>query len=139
MQSATDDIVSGIIKKWTAGFTAMDVAALASLYSRHAFFFGSNPSLYRGQDGVAAYFDGLPKWRSRSTEFIDVRAAQAGPDLINMAAIASFVADEGATSLSVKMTWVIVREDGDWKIVSHHASSRVPLIDGLVSRPDGQQ
>ena len=128
MKSAADDIVSGIIKKWTAGFIAMDVAALASLYSRNAFFFGSNPSLYRGQDGVAAYFDGLPKWRSRSAEFTEVRAAQAGPDLINMAAIASFVADEGATTLSVKMTWVIVREDGDWKIVSHHASSRVPLI-----------
>ena len=128
MQSATDDIVSGIIKKWTAGFTAMDVAALASLYSRNAFFFGSNPSLYRGKDGVAAYFNGLPKWRSRSAEFTEVRAGQAGPNLINMAAIASFVADEGATRLSVKMTWVIAREDFDWKIVSHHASSREPLI-----------
>jgi uncharacterized protein (TIGR02246 family) len=128
MQSSADGIVSGIIQKWTAGFTAMDAAALASLYSRNAFFFGSNPSLYRGQDGVAAYFKGLPKWRSRSAEFTDVRAAQAGPDLINMAAIASFVADEGATTLSVKMTWVIVREDGDWKIVSHHASSRAPLL-----------
>jgi ketosteroid isomerase-like protein len=60
MQSAADDIVSGIIEKWTAGFTAMDVPTLASLYSRNAFFFGSNPSLYRGQDGVAAYFKGLP-------------------------------------------------------------------------------
>ncbi len=128
MQSATDDIVSGIIRKWTAGFTAMDVAALASLYSRNAFFFGSNPSLYRGQDGVAAYFSGLPKWRSRSTEFTEVRTGQAGPNLINMAAIASFVADEGATRLSVKMTWVIIREDFDWKIVSHHASSMEPLI-----------
>ena len=28
--------------------------------------------------------------------------------------------------LSVKMSWVIVREDGDWKIVNHHASSRTP-------------
>lgn len=128
MQSAADEIVSGIIKKWSAGFTGMDAAMLASLYSRNAFFFGSNPSLYRGQDGVAAYFNGLPKWRSRSVEFTDVRAAQAGPDLVNMAAIASFVVDEGATTLSVKMTWVIVREEGDWKIVNHHASSRVPLI-----------
>jgi uncharacterized protein (TIGR02246 family) len=128
MQSAANDIVTGIIKKWTAGFAAMDAAALTSLYSRKAFFFGSNPSLYRGHDGVAAYFKGLPKWRSRSAEFTDVRAAQAGPDLINMAAIASFAADDGAWHLSVKMTWVIVREDGDWKIVSHHASSRVPLI-----------
>ena len=128
MQTAADDIVSGIIAKWSAGFVAFDADALASLYSKAAFFFGSNPSLYRGRDGVAAYFNGLPKWRSRSVEFTQVRAGQAGPDLINMAAIASFVADEGATLLSVKMSWVIVREDGDWKIVNHHASSRAPLI-----------
>ena len=143
MQSAADDIVSGIIEKWSAGFVKPDADAVASLYSRNAFFFGSNPSLYRGRDGVAAYFNGLPKWRSRSVEFTDVRAAQAGPDLINMAAIASFVADEGATTLSVKMSWVIIREDGGWKIVNHHASSRVPLIDSLgqpsPARPDGQQ
>jgi hypothetical protein len=26
------------------------------------------------------------------------------------------------------MSWVIMREDGDWKIVNHHASSQAPLI-----------
>jgi hypothetical protein len=26
------------------------------------------------------------------------------------------------------MSWVIQREDGDWKIVNHHASSKEPLI-----------
>ena len=128
MQSATDKIVSGIIERWSAGFVKLDASALASLYSRNAFFFGSNPSLYLGQDGVAAYFNGLPKWRSRSVQFTDVRAAEVAPDLINMAATATFVLDEGATTLSVKITWVIAREDGDWKIVSHHVSSRAPLI-----------
>jgi hypothetical protein len=53
--------------------------------------------------------------------------AQVSPDLINFAAIASFDVDD-APKLSVKITWVIAREDGDWKIVSHHASSRAPLI-----------
>jgi SnoaL-like protein len=32
-------------------------------------------------------------------------------------------------TLTVKITWVIVREDGDWKIVNHHVSSKAPLID----------
>jgi hypothetical protein len=26
------------------------------------------------------------------------------------------------------MSWVIMREAGDWKIVNHHASSQAPLI-----------
>ena len=63
-----------------------------------------------------------------AVQFTDVSAAQAGPDLINVAGIASFDVDEGAPKLSVKITWVIVREDGDWKIVSHHVSSKAPLI-----------
>jgi uncharacterized protein (TIGR02246 family) len=128
MPSAADDIVSGIIEKWSAGFERLDAAALASLYSRQAFFFGSNPSLYRGRDGVAAYFNALPRWRSPTVQFTDVKTEPIGADLINLAATASFVVDEGATTLSVKITWVIAREDGDWKIVSHHVSSKVPLL-----------
>ena len=128
MPSAADDIVSGIIAKWSAGFERLDAAALASLYSRSAFFFGSNPALYRGRDGVAAYFNALPRWRSPAVRFTDVVTELIGPDLINVAAAASFVVDEGATMLPVKITWVIAREDGDWKIVSHHVSSKVPLL-----------
>jgi hypothetical protein len=48
--------------------------------------------------------------------------------LINFAGIATFVVEESAAPLSVKITWVIAREDGDWKIVSHHVSSRTPLL-----------
>ena len=128
MPSAADDIVSGIIAKWSAGFERLDAAALASLYSRSAFFFGSNPALYRGRDGVAAYFNALPRWRSPTVQFTDAATELIGPDLINVAAAASFVVDEGATTLSVKITWVIAREDGDWKIVSHHVSSKLPLL-----------
>ena len=101
---------------------------------RHAFFFGSNPTLYRGRDGVTAYFKGLPQWNSRAVRFTDVSTAQVSPDLINFAAIASFDVD-GAPKLSVKITWVIAREDGDWKIVSHHVSSggAADLAAGLLS------
>ena len=128
MQTVADDIVSAVIEKWSAAFNKLDAGALASLYSKDAFFFGSNPALYRGREGVAAYFNALPRWRSPGVQFTDVVTELVSPDLINMAAIASFVVDEGATTLSVKITWVIAREDGDWKIVSHHVSSKVPLL-----------
>ena len=127
-RSATDDIVSGIMEKWAAAFSKLDAAALASIYSRNAFFFGSNPNFYRGNDGVQAYFEGLPRWSSPSVQFTDVETAQAAADLINVAGTASFVVEENAEPLIVKITWVIVREDGDWKIVSHHVSSKTPLI-----------
>jgi len=128
MPTAADDIAFDMIAKWTAAFRTLDAAALSTLYSRHALFFGSNPELYRGRSGVAAYFVRLPRWSTSAVQFSDVVSEQVGPDLVNVAGIASFEVDRGAISLSLKITWVIVLEDGDWRIVSHHVSSKAPLI-----------
>jgi len=128
MSSEADVIVSAIIAKWCAGFATLDAAALSSLYSNNAFFFGSNPRLYRGRDGVTDYFNGLPRWRKPSAKFSEVRAAHAGPDLINMGASITFDLAGEREDLMVKMSWVIIREEGDWKIVNHHASAKAPLI-----------
>ena len=128
MQSAADEIVSGIIENWSAAFNRLDAGALASLYAKNAFFFGSKSSLYRGNEGVAAYFNALPRWSSPTVQFTDLTTAQVNPDLINFAATASFVVEKGAAPLSVKITWVIPREDSGWKIVSHHVSSQTPLL-----------
>ena len=49
-----------------------------------------------------------------------------GADVVSMAGTANFVFDKDA--LTVKITWVIVREDGGWKILSHHVSSKAPLL-----------
>jgi len=128
MPSVTDDTVAAIMKKWAAAFGRLDAATLSSLYSKNAFFFGSNPNLYRGQDGVAAYFNGLPRWASPAVQFTDVQTARAGGDVINVAGTATFRVELGAEPLTVKISWVIIREDFDWKIVSHHVSSKAPLI-----------
>lgn len=128
MPSETDEIASGIIAKWSAGFSRLDADTLAALYSRHAFFFGSNPTLYRGRDGVKAYFEGLPRWRAPRVQFSDVRTERVNDGLVNMAGIASFFLDGDAPSLTVKITWVITREEGDWTIACHHVSSQTALI-----------
>lgn len=128
MPDEADAIASAVIANWSAGFSKLDADALAALYSQHAFFFGSNPTLYRGRDGVKAYFDGLPRWHARRVQFSDVRAERVNDGLVNVAGIASFFLDGDAASLAVKITWVIAREHGDWKIVCHHVSSQTPLI-----------
>jgi ketosteroid isomerase-like protein len=86
------------------------------------------PDFLPRQCGVQAYFEGLPRWQSPSVQFTDVRTAHVAADLINVAGTASFIVDKDAEPLVVKITWVIVREDGEWKIVSHHVSSKTPLI-----------
>ncbi|MBI5319813.1 nuclear transport factor 2 family protein [Bradyrhizobium sp.] len=127
MGSAADDIAAGIIAKWSAAFARLDADALSALYSKSALFYGSNPTLYRGRDGVKSYFTALPHWDARNVQFTDVSTAAAGSEVVNMAGTANFSVD--GTGLTVKITWVIVREDGDWKIVSHHVSSKAALID----------
>jgi uncharacterized protein (TIGR02246 family) len=129
MPGTTNQIVSAIMEKWAAAFGKLDARMLASLYSRSAFFFGSNPALYRGQDGVTAYFDALPRWTSPTVQFDDVATTQVASDVINVATRATFAVGEDASPLSIKLTWVIVREDSAWKIASHHASSLTPLLD----------
>ena len=64
----------------------------------------------------------------RASHFTDVKTAQVNVDLINFAGAANFDLGEEGPPLSVKISWVIAREDGDWKIVSHHVSSKVALL-----------
>jgi ketosteroid isomerase-like protein len=126
MASEADRVASDVQAKWAAAFAKRDAAALSSLYSKHALFFGSNPTLYRGRDGVRGYFEGLPHWSSQSVAFTDVVTESAGTDVVSMAGTANFAFDKD--KLTVKITWVIVREDGDWTILSHHVSSKAALL-----------
>ena len=126
MAGEADKVARDVQAKWAAAFSSLDAEALSSLYSRHGFLYGSNPNLYRGKEGAKAYFSGLPRWQSQSVNFIDVTTEAAGADVVSMAGTANFVFDEKA--LTVKITWVIVREDGGWKILSHHVSSTAPLL-----------
>ena len=68
----------------------------------------------------------MPRWQSQSVRFTDIVTEAAGTEVVSMAGTANFMFDEKA--LTVKITWVIVREDGDWKILSHHVSSKARLL-----------
>ena len=126
MTSAGGEIAGDTMARWAAAFGKRDAEALSSLYSRQGFLFGSNPNLYRGKDGAKAYFSGLPRWRSQSVTFTDIVTEAVGTDIVSMAGTANFLFDKD--TLTVKITWVIVREDGDWKILSHHVSSKARLL-----------
>lgn len=128
MTAAPETIVDAIIGRWSAAFNRLDADALASLYSESALFYGSVPTLFRGRSGVAAYFNGLRRWPSPTVAFSDLVTVAIGDDLINMAGRATFLVAEDAAPLDVKITWIVVREADDWRIVSHHVSPVAPLI-----------
>src|ERR1700743_1228743 len=106
MTGESNRVVAEVQAKWAAAFARRDADALGQLYSRHGFLYGSNPRLYRGQDGAQAYFSGLPSWQSQSVVFTDIMTEAVGTELVSMAGTANFAFDR--VTLTVKITWVIV-------------------------------
>ena len=130
MRSATDDIVSGIMGRWATAFSKLDAkrARIALFEERVLLRLEPEPST-AAMTACRPISRACRDGRHRSVQFTDVRTAHAAADVINVAGTASFVVEEDAEPLVVKITWVIVREDGEWKIVSHHVSSKTPLIE----------
>lgn len=121
-----EETVSGILAKWAAGFSKLDADGIASLYSKDTLFFGSTQPLYKGREGVAAYFNALPRFKDPKVEFADLTVVPVGADVINVAGTAIFVVSETAPPLVFRLTQVLVREAGEWQIVSHHVSPKAP-------------
>lgn len=121
-------IVDTFIARWSAAFNRLDAGALSALYSEQALFYGSVPTLFRGREGVAAYFNGLPRYASPTVAFSDIVVTTINADVVNMAARATFTPDPALPLLHVKITWIIVKEADGWHIVSHHVSPVEPLL-----------
>lgn len=121
-------IVDDFITQWSAGFNRLDASRISALYSEKALFYGSVPTLFRGREGVAAYFNALPRYISPTVAFSDVVVTAINDGLVNMAGKATFVPEADRPPLSVKITWIIAREADGWHIISHHVSPIEPLL-----------
>lgn len=121
-------IVDDFIARWSAAFNRLDAGALSALYSEHALFYGSVPTLFRGRAGVASYFDALPRYASPTVAFSDLAVTTINADVVNMAGKATFVPEADRPPLPVKITWIIAKEADGWHIISHHVSPIEPLL-----------
>ncbi|WP_426434028.1 AtzH-like domain-containing protein [Bradyrhizobium genosp. P] len=117
-----DDVVSAALQKWSDAFAKKDWNAMSSLYSKDTLFYGSTPPLYRGLDGVKAYFAALPPMVGATVAFKDLVVVPIGSDLINIAGIVTFAVPGAPAAFVFRITQSYVNEDGAWKIVSHHVS-----------------
>jgi uncharacterized protein (TIGR02246 family) len=122
-----NDIVAQMQRRWAEAFARADAGALASLYTDDALFFGSKPDLYRQRSGVRHYFETLPKGYEAAA-FGETHAVRINPDLIASAGYVTFTGERGGErfSLLYRMSWVLARSGGEWRIASHHASPKKP-------------
>lgn len=106
---------------WAAAFALQDPEAMVARYADRCLHFGGRARLYVGSEGVREYFGTLAPRRSRSVSFDDVKAERLGDSVVHLAAVARFVMDSPIAPM--RLTQTLVREAGDWKVASHHASA----------------
>jgi uncharacterized protein (TIGR02246 family) len=99
----------------------MDAGALAAMYTREAVFLGKGAQVYRGRDGVQAYFNALFPRKSAGVEFDAIIAVPLGADVLTLAASATFDLG-GDAPRRLRLTQTLLRVEGRWDIASHHAA-----------------
>lgn len=117
-----DAVAASVLDKWADAFDRGDQEALVSLYSERALFYGATPALRRGKAGVRAYFAAFPKTMKAQVKFTQVVVEATRPDVINVAALATFATESPPATRAMGLTLLLVSEDGAWRIAGHHVS-----------------
>ncbi len=122
----TDDWTQAAIDvqlAWKAAFEARDLDRLTALYSEDTAFYGSTRAFYTTPRGVRTYFEILPASFVRS-DYAVPHVVRLGTDAMAATGEVTFYTrDDGTlTERPFRMTHVLVRKDGRWKIATHHAS-----------------
>lgn len=104
---------------WIAAFNRHDLDAHMALYTEDATLFGSVDALQVGKPAVRAYFAKVPA-TVRVEDYPMPQARLLAPDVAVTAGHVLFM--DGDVPSPYRMTWVLVRQDGNWRITQHHGS-----------------
>ena len=112
---------------WKNAFESRQFDKLAALYTDDTALYGSTRAFYKTPAGVRHYFRALPANIAR-VDYEVPHVVRLGDNAMAVTGEVTFYAlDDGKlTERPFRMTHVLVREDGQWKIATHHASPRPP-------------
>ena len=113
--------VESLLEQWIEAFNSRDLDRHMALYIESATLFGSVDELQVGRDRIREYFakrgPGV-----RVMAYPMPRVAELGPGIAVTAGHVEFA--DGDQPVPYRMTWVLVRRDGNWRIAQHHGSPR---------------
>ncbi len=113
--------VETLHRQWIAAFNSRDLDAHMALYAEDATLFGSVDELQIGRNAIRTYFGGRgPGVRVESYPM--PRVAMLSPDVAVTAGHVEFA--DGDEPMPYRMTWALVRQNGNWRIMQHHGSPR---------------
>jgi len=113
--------VESLLAQWVEAFNSHDLDRHMELYNEDAILFGSVDELQDSRDAIRDYFSRRPpSVRVKSYPMPLVR--QIAKDVVITAGHVDFA--DGDDLSPYRMTWVLVRRDGSWRIAQHHGSPR---------------
>ena len=115
----SDSIASELLQKWTDAVKGGDAKQVTSLYHNDGILLGTFSGKERvGHELILEYFENLLK------SPVEVQIVSEHPHVYESAAVNSghynFVT-EGKT-VNARFSFVYHKDNGEWKIVSHHSS-----------------
>ena len=113
--------VESLLAQWIEAFNSHDLDRHMELYTEEAILFGSVDELQDGRDAIRGYFGKRPPGiRVKNYPMPEFREVAA--DVILTAGHVDFA--DGNEIIPYRMTWVLHRRDGNWRIAQHHGSAR---------------
>jgi uncharacterized protein (TIGR02246 family) len=113
--------LEGFHKRWVEVFNSHDLDAHAALYTEDAMLFGSVPELMIGRDAIKTYFGGRgPKVHVAHYPFPHI--VMISDSVAATAAHVDFA--DGDIPMPYRVTWMLVKHQGEWRIAQHHGSPR---------------
>lgn len=110
-----------LLAAWIDAFNAHDLDRHMQLYTEDAILFGSVDELQKGRETIRAYFAGRPAGM-RVARYPMPEVREIAPDVLITGGHVDFA--DGEALSPYRMTWVLVRQDGNWRIAQHHGSPR---------------
>lgn len=113
--------IESLHAQWVAAFNSHDLDRHMELYAEDAILFGGVDQLQDGRAAIRTYFGARgPQMRVRAYPMPQVRDLTA-----DVAVTAGHVDFADGDQLSpYRMTWVLVKRGGNWRIAQHHGSPR---------------
>ncbi|MBX3570115.1 MAG: SgcJ/EcaC family oxidoreductase [Rhizobiaceae bacterium] len=113
--------VEALLRNWVDAFNSHDLDRHMALYLEDAILFGSVDELQVGRPAIRTYFAARPP-SIRVKRYPMPLIRDVAPDVKVTAGHVDFA--DGDTPSPYRMTWVLVRTDGNWCIAQHHGSPR---------------
>jgi uncharacterized protein (TIGR02246 family) len=117
------------VDRWSAAYSANDVAATVKMYWPDAIVLGTNsPIISEGGGAIEKYFTDLKLAGSGNKNTIQERRSISVDD--NAVVVTGFyeftrMVDGKPTPGPSRFTMLVTRRNGEWRIAHHHSSPRV--------------